>query len=228
MNGDLSFARGATYEVDLHHTLGSDSIHSTGRAAIGGGTVHSTLAQGVFLPGNRFTILTADGGRVGTFDALTQGMPFVDLALTYDATHVYLQSTRNGTGFCALALTANQCATAGGADSLGVGNPVHDAIASLSDPVTIGSALDLLSGELHASAQATLQEESSTVRDAVSNRLHSAFGEPAAAPILVMGYGPEGPVVAAPDIEGFAVWAKGSGRSAKASAMATQLRSTGQ
>ena len=213
VNGDLSFSPGSTYEVDIDPALGSDRLHSTGRALIGGGTVSATTAQGVFAPGSRWMIVAADGGRTGTFDALAQQMPFVDLALSYDATHVYIDSIRNDVRFCDLASTANQCAAANGVDSLGVGNPVHNAVAALSDPATVRSALDLLSGELHASAHATLQEESSIVRNAVSDRLRAAFGDPVAALLPVMSYAPNGPELAPADTEGPAAWGQVFGAS---------------
>ena len=213
VNGDLSFSPGSTYEVDIDPALGSDRLHSTGRALIGGGTVSAAKAQGVFAPGSRWMIVAADGGRTGTFDALAQQMPFVNLALSYDATHVYIDSIRNEARFSDFALTVNQHATANDVDSLGVGNSVHNAVAALSDPATVRSALDLLSGELHASAHATLQEESSIVRDAVSDRLRAAFGEPVATLLPVMSYAPNGPELAPADTEGPAAWGQVFGAS---------------
>ena len=77
VNGDLFFAQGSTYEVNVDPALGGDRLHSTGRTALGGGTVYAAKAQGVFAPGSRWTIVKADGGRTGTFDTLAQQMPFM-------------------------------------------------------------------------------------------------------------------------------------------------------
>ena len=44
------------------------------------------------------------------------------------------------------------------------------------------------------------------VRDTVSDRLRSAFGDPVAASLPVMGYGPKGPQLAPPDSAGPVAW----------------------
>lgn len=133
-------------------------------------------------------------------------MPFVDLSLSYDQTHVYIGATRNEVPFCDLALTANQCAAAQSADSVGVGNAVHDAVAALPDAASAQSAFDLLSGEIHASAKAVLIEDSRHLRDTMAARLHAAFGDVKADSMPVMAYGDEGRELAAADTDRAAAW----------------------
>src|SRR5690606_1249161 len=113
-------------------------------------------ADGVYAPNSRWRIVTAMGGVAGTFDALTQNMPFVDLALAYDANNVYIESTRNGRSYCEVAQTANQCATGDGLQSTGPGHPVNDRVAAIAHESDVRRALDALSGEIHASARTAL------------------------------------------------------------------------
>ena len=206
VNGDIAFAAGSTYEAEINPALQSDLIHVSGTATIHGGTVHALKAGGVYTPGSRWTIIGADGGVTGTFDHLTQNMPFVDLALAYDAGKVTIDATRNAVAFCDLARTRNQCATGGGVESTGGGNPVYDAVASVPDEDSARKALDAFSGEIHASARSALIEDSRFVRDAINDRLRAAFdgtGVPAAS---VMAYGEGGPTLASADTDRFAAW----------------------
>ena len=206
VKGDVGFSAGSIYEVEIGSSLGSDLVHSTGVAAIGGGTVRALKAEGTYTPGSRWTIVAADGGVAGTFDTLTQEMPFVDLALTYDQTHVYIDAVRNDVAFCELALTSNQCAAANGAQSTGLGNPLYDALASLAEASTVRSALDLISGEVHASVAGSQLESSHHLRDAASDRIRAAFGYKGAASLPVMAYAAGVPALVAADTESFAAW----------------------
>jgi outer membrane autotransporter protein len=76
--------------------------------------------------------------------------------------------------FTQVAQTPNQRAAAGGVESLGVGNPVFDAVLGL-DSANALRAFDLLSGEIHASVKGVLVEDSRFARDAVLSRLRQ-FG----------------------------------------------------
>ncbi|HEX2889395.1 autotransporter domain-containing protein [Vineibacter terrae] len=181
--GDASFAPGSTYEVEIEPGGASDLLHATGTATLTGGTVSVVKAGGAYMPWTRYTILIADSGVIGQFDGLTQDLPFLDLALSYDASNVYLDVTRNAVAFCALATSANQCATARSAEGLGAGNAVHDAIAGLPDAAAARQAFNALSGEIHASARSALLEDSHYLSDAVIDRVRQASAR-AAAPLL--------------------------------------------
>ncbi|MEP7456182.1 autotransporter domain-containing protein [Phyllobacterium sp. SB3] len=196
VDGDITFASGSTYEAEITPALASDLIDVSGTATIDGGTVHAIKAGGVYTPDSRWTILGADGGVTGTFDALTQNMPFVNLALAYDANHVYIDATRNAVAFCDVARTRNQCAAGNGLESTGAGNALYDALAALPDEDNARYALDALSGEIHASVKSALIEDSHFVRDAVNARIGSAFNEATAtsttSSMPVLSYGPDG------------------------------------
>ncbi|TGQ32798.1 autotransporter domain-containing protein [Mesorhizobium sp. M00.F.Ca.ET.216.01.1.1] len=227
--GDIAFAAGSTYEVDITPALDGDLIAASGTATIDGGTVDVVKAAGTYVPGSRWTIIGAGGGVTGTFAALTQNMPFVDLALAYDPSHVYLDVARNDVSFCDVAQTSNQCATGDAIESSGEGNVAYDAVAAVTDEDSARAALDALSGEIHASLKGTMLEDSRFVREAALDRTRAAFSGVAVPSLPVMGYGPEGlrpqqqealaregksAEVFAPapaDTDRFAVWARGFG-----------------
>ena len=191
IDGDITFEEGSSYEAEITPALESDLISVSGAAIINGGTVHALMADGIYTPGSRWTIISADE-VAGTFDELTQNMPFVDLALGYDDNNVYIDALRNEVAFCDVAVTRNQCATGEGLESAGVGNPVYDAVSALADDEGARLAFDSLSGEIHASAKTSLIEESHFIRDAVRDRVRSAFGGAATSSLPVLAYGADG------------------------------------
>ncbi len=172
--GNVTYASGSTYEVELNAAGQADLTHATGTVTINGGTVAAMPAAGLYSLGHRYTVITADGGRSGTFTTLTGGalaQPFLQLSLAYDATHAYIDVTRNGATFCSVAATANQCAAAGGAESLGQGNTVYNAIANLGTAAQARAAFDGLSGEVYAQNRGVQIEDSRFVRDTALGRL---------------------------------------------------------
>lgn len=212
VDGDITFDAGSTYLAEISPALDSDLIDASGAATIGGGTVHAVKAAGVYTPGSRWTIIGADGGVTGTFDDLTQNMPFVDLALAYDANHVYIDATRNAVAFCDVAGTFNQCSTGDGLETTGAGNPVYDAVAALADGESARRALDLLSGEVHASAKSALIEDSRFVRNAANDRIRAAFDNAGAPVTPVLAYGPgDTPTAVAADYAGPVFWSHAFG-----------------
>ncbi len=177
VNDDISFDTGSTYAVDISPDQSGDLIAVSGKANIQGGTVYAAKVGGVYTPGSQWTIVSASGGVSGTFDSLSQNMPFVDLSLAYDANDVYIDSTRNDTSFCSVAQTRNECATGNGVESLGQGNAVYNAVAAVPDDATARQALDALSGEVHASLKSALIDDSSLPREAAIARMRSAFDD---------------------------------------------------
>ena len=172
--GDATFAAGSTYEVELNPAGQSDLTHATGIVTISGtSSVHVLPAAGLYSLGTRYTVITADGGRTGTFSGATLtalSQPFLTLGLAYDTTHVYVDVVRNGVTFCSVSGTRNQCAAATGAESLGQGNSVYNTIANLPDVASAQAAFDGLSGEIFASSRGARIEDSRFVRDAALGR----------------------------------------------------------
>lgn len=204
--GNLDQAAASIYQVELTSTGQSDLIHATGTATIAAGAVLDVIKTDAapYVAGTHYTVLQADMGVTGTYTLSGLG-PFTGLFASYDPTHVYLDATQ-AKSFAEVGLTPNQIATGGGAESLGSGNPLFDAIFALPSEAAAQDAFDQLSGEIHASAKGMLLEDSRFVRDAASNRIAAAFGDGGAAALPVMAYGEGGPEMVAADTDRFAVW----------------------
>ncbi|WP_245273319.1 autotransporter domain-containing protein [Mesorhizobium sp. L2C084A000] len=204
----VALAAGSTYAVDINAALQSDLLHTTGTATITGSTLAVT-AQGITA--GRYTVLTADLGLTGEFASVTgiTSTAFLSVTDAYDLNNAYLDVLVYG--FTDIGLTPNQIATGGGAESLEAGNPIHDALLALPTAASARAAFDQLSGEIHASAKGMLVEDSRFVRDAVTNRIMSAFGDVGAAALPVMAYGEGGPEMVAADTDHFAVWGQAFG-----------------
>ncbi|SKC01495.1 outer membrane autotransporter barrel domain-containing protein [Bosea thiooxidans] len=235
--GNVSFAAGSAYRVEIDPAGASDRIAASGTATLTGGTVMVEKAPGSYVPGTRYTILTAAGGVSGTFAGLTQNLPFIALGLSYDPGNVYLDIARNQVSFASVGLTRNQIATGTAVEGLGQGNTLYDAVAQQASPGAARQAFDALSGEIHASAKSALVEESWLLRGAMNDRLRSASGSVGAAPMATLNYGFSADL--APGVTGpiptlrsdrFAVWGQGYGAWGRSDAdgnAAKLTRSTG-
>jgi outer membrane autotransporter protein len=195
VNGPVTFAAGATYQVEANAAGQSDRIVATGTATLSGGTVQAVLAPGAYGPVTVFTILTANGGRIGAFSSVSGNLPFLIPSLSYDANNAFLTLTRNAAFFQNQAGTRNQRAVASALDTFPTDNPLFLAAANLSGGAT-RQALDLLSGEIHASVHSVMLDDSLYLRQAVLGRLRQAsFTQ---GPLTALGGG--GPLAyAAPD-----------------------------
>ncbi|MFZ5673962.1 MAG: autotransporter outer membrane beta-barrel domain-containing protein [Pseudomonadota bacterium] len=177
VNGDLTFNSGARYEVEADPaSTASGLIHVTGTATLSGGSVVHVGANGSYKPFSTYTILTADGGLDGTFGGVTSDFAFLTPDLLYVGNDVQLTLLRNDIDFADKAASRNQIATANGAESLGFGHELYDAILLLAD-AGAPAAFDQLSGEIHVSAKTMLFEDSRFLRQAVLDRLRSLKGD---------------------------------------------------
>ena len=206
VNGTVAFHAGSTYRVDVTPTGEHDLLTATGAVTISGGTVQIEAVPGDYAANSRYAILTA-GSVTGTFTGVTENYAFLDGALSYDPTNVFLTLTYTGASFATYARTPNQLGTAVAAQALGDGNAIYDALLLLPENA-VPAAFDALSGEAYASVSSVLQQQSIYVRDAVSGRLRQALTAPG---VSALAYGP-GPVKA-PLAEGYAptLWAQGYG-----------------
>jgi outer membrane autotransporter protein len=191
--GNASFAAGSTYQVEINPAGASDLLAVTGAATLGGGTVALTKAAGLYAPGTRYTILTAGGGVSGAFGGLTQDMPFVDLALGYDPNDVYLDIVRNTVPFPAVGITRNEVATAAAVEALGQGNTVYNAVVGQPTAAGARQAFNALSGEIYASAQGVMLDDSRYIREAVGDRLRQGLAPETGA---LAALAPTGPALA--------------------------------
>ncbi len=212
ITGSVTFNAGATYEVEVDASGAGDRTNATGTATINGGTVRVLANLGTYAPSTTYTILTANGGRTGTFDGVTSNFAFLQPELAYDATNVFLTLKLVALDFSGVAETRNQDAAGRVAGALGPGNAVWDALV-LADAATARGALDLLSGEIHASLKTALFEDSQHVRDALLARVRLAFAEGDDTPSMLVAQAPGAPPVSpawAPPRR-FGVWAQGYG-----------------
>lgn len=191
VTGNAQFQAGSNYRVDVVPSRVSDLIAVGGSAQIDpGSTVAVTGARGSYANSWTFTILTAAGGVSGAFSSATSNFAFLDPILSYGATFVDMTLVRNAIPFANEAYTPNERATAAGTETLKAGNPVYDAVASQLKGEAY-AAFDALSGEIYASAETVMQQQSIYVREAVGARLRQAFAGAAPAGILGYGGGPE-------------------------------------
>jgi outer membrane autotransporter protein len=214
VTGNVGFAAGSRYQVEIDATGRSDRIVAGGTATLAGGTVDLVKAPGAYLPGLRYTILSATGGVTGTFadfSGFSGTLPFISLGLNYDANNVYFDITRNRASFASVGLTRNQIAAAAAIETLGQGNGLYDAVVQQASAADARAAFDALSGEIHADVKALLIDDSRFVREAATSRLRSAFGAVGAARGPVTTYQAGGPANVAATTERFAVWGEGFG-----------------
>ncbi|MCP4565836.1 MAG: autotransporter domain-containing protein [Bosea sp.] len=187
VSGNVAFASGSTYQVEVNAAGQSDRIVASGSATLSGGTVQVLAENGNYAASTSYTILTASGGVSGTFSTVTSNLAFLTPSLSYGGTSVTLTMTRNDTSFgpdnggsggntspstggTYIAATRNQGFIAIAAERLGVGNPVYDALISAT-AAEARAGFDLLSGEAHAQAVSVMIDESRLVRDTILGHL---------------------------------------------------------
>lgn len=196
VNGNLLFNSNSLYRVDVVGST-ADRTNVTSVATLAGTVVSmfqpSTLAR-------NFTILSAAGGLSGTFDTLTTaGLPnFLTAKLNYSSTDVTLNLTSGlaqaavfnpATG--ATMLSRNETAAATALDNaFNKGGGIHGGLNALFNLSTgqLPLALDALSGEVYATEQSVLIDDSRYVRQAVLGRLRQIPYEGSSGAARALGY----------------------------------------
>ncbi|WP_288400260.1 autotransporter serine protease [uncultured Serratia sp.] len=183
--GNVSFEPGSRYAVEVGPNGQSDRIQSSGSATIGGGEVAVTLENSPnlltqsevrSLLGQQYTILTAQQGVSGQFDAVAPNYLFLGTGLSYQPTGVTLSVGRNGTSFASVAQTSNERAVAAAADALAAGNPVYESLLTSGTAGEARQAFRQLSGQIHADIASALVSDSRYLREALNGRLRQAEG----------------------------------------------------
>ncbi|MEZ0172430.1 autotransporter domain-containing protein [Microvirga sp. TS319] len=187
VNGNVTFAAGSIYQVKANPTQ-ADRITASGTATLNGGTVQVLAENGNYQPSTTYTILSADGGVIGTFTNVSSNLAFLTPSLGYDAKAVNLTLVRKTepqpptpptppapqpVAFHSVAVTGNQYAVADAVEALGTGNHLFDAVIGQSVPGA-RQAFDALSGEAHASAATTAFSSAGHVQNAVLSRLRGS------------------------------------------------------
>ncbi|OCN48653.1 autotransporter outer membrane beta-barrel domain-containing protein [Serratia marcescens] len=183
--GNVSFEPGSRYAVEVGPNGQSDRIQSSGSATIGGGEVAVTLENSAnlltqsevrSLLGQQYTILSAQQGVSGQFDAVAPNYLFLGTGLSYQPTGVTLSVGRNGTSFASVAQTPNERAVAAAADALAAGNPVYESLLGSGTAGEARQAFRQLSGQIHADLASALVNDSRYLREALNGRLRQAEG----------------------------------------------------
>ncbi|MGQ6301469.1 S8 family serine peptidase, partial [Serratia sp. IR-2025] len=183
--GNVSFEPGSRYAVEVGPNGQSDRIQSGGSATIGGGEVAVTLENSAnllaqsevrSLLGQQYTILSAQQGVSGQFDAVAPNYLFLGTGLSYQPTGVTLSVGRNGTSFASVAQTPNERAVAAAADALAAGNPVYESLLGSGTAGEARQAFRQLSGQIHADIASALVNDSRYLREALNGRLRQAEG----------------------------------------------------
>lgn len=200
--GDAGFFKQSGLMIQVAPDGRSDRLNVAGKAILLGGvvTVATENGTGTLSPAETlalldksYTILTTASGVAGRFDAATPNYYFIGASLAYTSEDVSVSLGRNNVAFADVGQTKNQKAAASGIESLGQGDGLYDRIAVSTLSENLPAGFDALSGEMHASLKGVLAVDGKFVRDAVSNRIHAAFGDGAAGGPRVRGlaYGSE-------------------------------------
>ena len=152
--GNVVFAPGSIYQVEINENGTSDQIVATGSATINGGTVQVLPEPGTYSTAQTFVILTATGGIAGVFDAVTidNNFAFITPTLSYQGNQVLL-SIAPGASFGTAALTRNQQQTA--AVLTGLTGTATGTLQTALNNLTVQTApnarlaFESLSGEIH-------------------------------------------------------------------------------
>jgi autotransporter-associated beta strand protein len=199
--GNPVFRSGSTYAVEVDGTGRSDLIN------VGGILTIAPTAGVAIMPENgldtgityssplTYRIATAAGGVSGAFGSVTDSFAFLTSSLSYDPTNVYLTLTK--IPFSPPDGTPNETGVGGAIDTIGPG-ALSDALLFVTDDER-EPALRSLSGEIHASLQRSLVDESSRFSGAALSHL---FDE-RSGPFWSVAYGSRSHYAADDDASGF-------------------------
>jgi outer membrane autotransporter protein len=223
VTGGVTFNPGSFYSVHVSQsTASATTVGGSGTASITGGTVKVTLLQAGSY-NQTYTIVTAGGGRSGTFSGLANtNATFVGTeSLSYDANHVYLTLSGTATlGSVLLSapgpLSANPQNVLNGINTfIAPGNILPTGFQNLYNlsGSTLANALTHLSGENNAGLfQGSFQAGNSFLGLMINPFLDGRFGnggsfgaaigfaaeEPPALPQAALAFASAMPVKAAP------------------------------
>ena len=167
VNGDLNFAAGSIYEVEVNAAGEGDRVDATGEVTIADTASVAVLAEdGDYAPRTDYVIVTGAEGVTGAFGSVTTDLAFLDPLLRYGADAVTLSLYRNDIAFADVAVNPNQAGVAGAVQALGIDNPLFEAVL-VQNAATARSTFGDLSGEVLASTITGLTDDSRHLRNAL-------------------------------------------------------------
>ncbi|WGD29826.1 autotransporter domain-containing protein [Ancylobacter sp. WKF20] len=190
--GDVTMRANSTLSIELGAPGVSDRLVVFGDVNFEDISLNFTKMPNTTLGIGNYTIVSATGTVTGgfgsitgpSFGSLSAEFPFLLASLSTSASSFAIDLTRSSVSYTSAALTPNEMAVATVADGLSADSPVNVALSGL-DLSTAPAALNSLAGEIHASLQSSLQQQSFYLRDAALLRLRQSFaapGEPAGTP----------------------------------------------
>lgn len=176
VTGNVTLASGSLFEVEANPDGSADRLTATGDVTLNGATLSLLASNGSWAANTPYTIISASN-VFGTFATpVVSNLAFLDASLDYSSGNsVVLSLTRNDISFANVASTDNQRASAAGVESLAASSALYNAIAGLSASGA-RAAYDNLSGEIHASLQSALLDDSRYLREGLNQRLLAAQG----------------------------------------------------
>lgn len=176
VEGDYRQAPGATLMTGLVAQAQPAKLQVDNQATLNGGTLYLSAQPDTYPLGQRYSILQAKDAVNGEFAAIDRRefSPFLSVSQVKQANNLLVEFAR-GRPLASAANTTNQRAVATAADAQAAPTPLLQRLTALF-PEQAPSALDQLSGELHASTQAALIENSRVVRQAILDRQRNAHG----------------------------------------------------
>ncbi|MEJ0013286.1 MAG: autotransporter domain-containing protein [Bauldia sp.] len=201
--GTATFSAGQTYEVELDDVDNhSDRVVATTVTINPTAMVSVLVTPGTYADTNTYLIVDATGGTLtGTFANVVDNSAFVNFTLDYTHDKQVWLKTSIVAALPDVAETPNQIAAAGGIDEQGPSTALFDAILPLGADAA-RNAFDLSSGEIHATLEDIVLDDTRFIREAVLQRLNDAFGP-----------GSEASGGADPARPRLALWAQGFGSS---------------
>ena len=185
---DLTVEAGAAYQVKIAGNS-SDQVRVGGTAnLLGGAVVASVLGANAEL-GRAYPILVASGGVSGAFaNVSADNLPFIQPSLSNDSNDVFLTLARNGVSYASVATTPNQISVANAVGGGPAGSGLDLAL-DVQSAAGAQRAFDALSGEVYASADTAMLNDSLFLREAVSARMRQASVPGAFGPTAALASG---------------------------------------
>ncbi len=193
--GDVAFAKGATYIIDVGSAGQADLITAEGKATIDSEAGIRLRAVDAIAFGTDYRVLSAAGGVTGNFgnvDGEVEVSAFVGLTSINTGYDIYVRYDQVR-DFTTAAATRDQFAVANALDTLpgkGPTGTLRNALAFLTTDAQARGAFDQLAGEVYASSQSLFVQQSSLIRNALIDRMRAAQGAVGASAAPVLGYAP--------------------------------------
>jgi autotransporter-associated beta strand protein len=156
--GDLAFAPGSTFLVEVDPQGNADRIHAA-NVTLSGANVQVQAGTGRYERNTRYTILSHSGTRTGSFADVASNLAFLRPTLLYEPGAVILQMlSSEAAPYSSVATSSNQASVASYLDSFasqpGNGSETSSLLQSIDnlDAQQARRAFDTLSGSVHASA----------------------------------------------------------------------------